>query len=39
MNNGKTKPGYNVQIATEIQFITNYGLYHQAGSRVLTDQI
>ena len=30
MNNGQTKPGYNVQIATENQFITNYGLYHQA---------
>ena len=28
MNNGQTKPGYNVQIATENQFITNYGLYH-----------
>ena len=27
MNNGQTKPGYNVQIATENQFITNYGLY------------
>ena len=30
MNNGQTKPGYNVQIATENQFITNYGLYHHA---------
>ena len=27
MLNGQTKPGYNVQIATENQFITNYGLY------------
>ena len=27
MNNGQTKPGYNVQIATENQFITNYDLY------------
>lgn len=27
MNNGQTKPGYNVQIATEKQFITNYGIY------------
>ena len=27
MRNGQTKPGYNVQIATENQFITNYGLY------------
>ena len=33
MNNGQTKPGYNVQIATENQFITNYGLYSS-----LTDQ-
>ena len=27
MSNGQIKPGYNVQIATENQFITNYGLY------------
>ena len=27
MNNGQTKPGYNVQIATENQIITNYHLY------------
>ena len=27
MNNGQTNPGYNVQIATENQFITNYGIY------------
>ena len=27
MNNGQTKPGYNVQIATENQYITNYGIY------------
>lgn len=27
MNNGQTKPGYNVQIATENQIITNYGIY------------
>ena len=27
MLNGQTKPGYNVQISTENQFITNYGLY------------
>ena len=33
MNNGQTKPGYNVQIATENQFITNYGLYHQANDQ------
>jgi hypothetical protein len=28
MNNGQTKPGYNVQIGTENQYVTNYGLYH-----------
>ena len=27
MNNGQTKPGYNMQISTENQFITNYGIY------------
>lgn len=27
MNNGQTKPGYNVQIATENQFINNYGIF------------
>lgn len=27
MNNGQTKPGYNLQIGTENQFITNYALY------------
>ena len=26
MMNGQTKPGYNVQIATENQFVTNYGI-------------
>ena len=29
MRNGQTKPGYNVQIATENQFITNYGIYRR----------
>ena len=29
MNNGQTKPGYNVQISTENQFITNYGIYRR----------
>ena len=29
MNNGQTKPGYNVQIATENQFITNYDIFWQ----------
>ena len=27
MNNGQTKPAYNLQIATENQFITNYDFY------------
>lgn len=27
MNNGQTKPGYNVQIGTENQYITNFGIY------------
>ena len=27
MNNGQTKPGFNVQISTENQFIINYGIY------------
>ncbi len=27
MRNGQTKPGYNLQIATENQYITNYGIY------------
>lgn len=26
MNNGQTKPGFNIQISTENQFITNYGI-------------
>lgn len=30
MNNGQTKPGYNLQIATENQFITNFALYHNS---------
>ena len=29
MNNGQTKPGYNVQISTENQYITNYGVFWQ----------
>ena len=28
MNNGQTKPGYNLQIGTENQFITDFGLFH-----------
>ena len=27
MNNGQTKPGYNIQITTENQHITNYGAF------------
>ena len=27
MNNGQTKPGHNLQIATENQFITDFGLF------------
>lgn len=27
MNNGQTKPGYNLQISTENQFITDFALY------------
>ena len=27
MNNGQTKPGYNLQIATEDQFITDFALF------------
>ena len=27
MNNEQTKPGYNLQISTENQFITDFGLY------------
>lgn len=28
MNNGQTKPGYNLQIATESQFITDFAFFH-----------
>lgn len=31
MNNGQTKPGYNVQIGTENQYITNFGIYPNPG--------
>ena len=27
MNNGQTKPGYNLQIGTEKQFITDFALF------------
>jgi len=29
MNNGQLKPGYNLQISTEHQYIVNYTLHHQ----------
>lgn len=29
MLNGQLKPGYNVQISTENQFVTNYGIYQR----------
>ena len=31
MRNGQLKPGYNLQISTENQFITNYAFYHNPG--------
>ena len=31
MNNGQTKPGYNLQIGTEDQFITDFGLFPNPG--------
>ena len=31
VNNPQTKPGYNVQIGTEEQFITNFGIYYNPG--------
>lgn len=31
MKNGQLKPAYNIQIATENQFITNLGIYRRAG--------
>lgn len=31
MKNGQLKPGYNLQIATHNQFITNYDCYHNPG--------
>ena len=29
MMNGQTKPGYNVQISTENQYVTNYGVFQR----------
>ena len=31
MNNGQTKPGYNLQIGTENQFILDFGLFQNPG--------
>jgi transposase len=31
MGNGQLKPGYNVQISTENQYITHYGIYQKPG--------
>lgn len=31
MNNGQTKPGYNLQIGTENQFIVDFGLFQTPG--------
>lgn len=31
MNNGQTKPGYNLQIGTENQFITDFGIFQTPG--------
>lgn len=31
MNNGRTKPGYNLQIGTEGQFITDFGFFQTPG--------
>ena len=34
MNNGQTKPGYNLQIGTENQFITDFGLFHNPNDTI-----
>ena len=31
MNNGQTKPGYNLQVATENQFLVDFGLFPNPG--------
>ena len=31
MNNGQTKPGYNLQLGTENQFILDFGLFQSPG--------
>lgn len=35
MKNGQLKPAYNIQIATENQFVTNLGIYQRAGDTAL----
>lgn len=35
MRNGQLKPGYNVQIATENQFVLNYEVYQKPGDTTL----
>lgn len=35
MLNGQLKPGYNVQISTENQFITNFGIYQRPGDTLM----
>ena len=32
MNNGQTKPGYNLQVGTENQFILDFGLFQSPGA-------
>lgn len=31
MNNGQTKPGYNLQLGTQNQFILDFGLFQSPG--------
>ena len=38
MNNGQTKPGYNLQIATENQFLVDFGLFHNPGDTLTMPQ-
>jgi transposase len=40
MKNGQLKPAYNVQISTENQFLTHYGIYHNpTDTRTLIDYL
>ena len=38
MNNGQTKPGYNLQIATENQFLVDFGLFPNPGDTLTMPQ-